>query len=213
MENFDRKKHWENIYCTKEQKEVSWYQETPVTSLNLIEESGISRTAKIIDVGGGDSFLVDALLELGFTDITVVDISEAALKKAQQRLGEKSKGVKWIVADAADFSPPEKYDLWHDRAAFHFLTSEQEVSGYKDTVGKHLNEGGHLIIGTFSEQGPKKCSGIEIRQYSKEKLHHLFSEGFVKEKCITVDHSTPFNTAQNFLFCRFRRNNEVKSLS
>jgi ubiquinone/menaquinone biosynthesis C-methylase UbiE len=213
MEHFDRKKHWENIYHTKELKDVSWFQQTPLTSLNFIEEPGIPKTAKIIDVGGGDSFLVDALLERGFTDITVVDISQAALSRAQQRLGEAAKKVKWIVADAAEFSPSEKFDLWHDRAAFHFLTSDQEVSNYVNTVRNNLNEGGSMIIGTFSEQGPKKCSGIEIRQYSENKLHKLFSNGFVKEKCINVDHTTPFNTVQNFLFCRFSRNNAVKNLS
>lgn len=205
MENFDRKKHWETIYRTKELKDVSWFQPTPTTSLQFIEESGISKTSKIIDIGGGDSFLVDFLLERNYTDITVLDISDAALQRAKQRLGANAQKVKWIVADAANFTPSEKYDVWHDRAAFHFLTNENEIAKYVETLKGALNNNGLFIIGTFSDQGPKKCSGIEIKQYSGQSISTLFLQEFEKIKCVTTDHLTPSNTIQNFLFCSFRR--------
>jgi SAM-dependent methyltransferase len=205
MENFDRKKHWENIYHTKELKDVSWYQPTPVTSLDFLKQFGIPATAKIIDIGGGDSFLVDYLLDMGYIDITVLDISAAALERAKKRLGNRAAKVKWIIADAATFKPPEKYDFWHDRAAFHFLTDEQEIENYIDTVQQSIKPTGILVIGTFSEQGPKKCSGIEIKQYSETSMTHRLKKFFEKIKCITVDHNTPFDTIQNFIFCSFRK--------
>lgn len=167
MENFDRKKHWENIYHTKELKDVSWFQPTPESSLNFIKQFNVPTNAKLIDIGGGDSFLVDHLLDLGYQDISVLDISAAAIDRAKQRLGEKAKKVKWIVADAATFKPTEQYDFWHDRAAFHFLTNEKEISNYLETAEQNINPTGVLVIGTFSEQGPEKCSGIEIKQYSE----------------------------------------------
>lgn len=205
MENFDRKKHWENIYQTKELSEVSWYEPTPETSLDFIKQFNIPTTAKIIDIGGGDSFLVDHLLDLGYCDISVLDISASAIEKAKQRLGEKAKIVKWIVADAATFKPTEKYDFWHDRAAFHFFTNEQEISNYLKTAQENINPTGVLVIGTFSDQGPKKCSGIEIKQYSETTMTNQLNSFFEKIKCITVDHKTPFNTIQNFVFCSFRK--------
>lgn len=205
MENFDRKKHWENIYRTKELKDVSWFQPTPETSLDFFEQFKVPTTAKVIDIGGGDSFLVDHLLELGYQDISVLDISAAAIDRAKQRLGGKAKNVKWIIADAATFKPTEKYDFWHDRAAFHFLTDEEEISSYLQTAQKSINPTGVLVIGTFSEQGPKKCSGIEIKQYSETTMTDRLKKFFDKIKCITVDHKTPSNTIQNFVFCSFRR--------
>lgn len=208
MESFNRKSHWENIYKTKELQEVSWYQPTPETSLSFIKEFQIPVTAKIIDVGGGDSFFVDHLLDLGYQDITVLDISEAAIKRAKERLGERAEKIKWIVADAASFQTGEQYDFWHDRAAFHFLTEEKEINNYLKAVKSGLAPGGVLVIGTFSEQGPKKCSGIEIKQYSEASMSTLFGMHLHKIKCISIDHSTPFNTIQSFLFCSFR-NTEV----
>ncbi|KAA0211495.1 methyltransferase domain-containing protein [Ignavibacteria bacterium CHB1] len=205
MENFDRKKHWENIYQTKQQNEVSWYQPTPETSLDFIKRFNVPTTAKIIDIGGGDSFFVDHLLDKGFQDITVLDISQAAIDRAKQRLGDNAKNVKWIIADAATFKPTEKYDFWHDRATFHFLTDEQEITNYIDTARQNINPTGFLIIGTFSEQGPKKCSGIEIKQYSETTMTDRLKMFFEKIKCITVDHKTPFDTIQNFVFCSFRK--------
>jgi ubiquinone/menaquinone biosynthesis C-methylase UbiE len=205
MEHFDRRKHWETIYQTKELQDVSWFQPTPETSLSFLKQFNIPTTAKIIDIGGGDSFLVDNLLDLGYQDITVLDISAVALDKAKQRLGDRADKVKWIVADAATFRPTEKYDFWHDRAAFHFLTQEQEIESYLDTVQKSIQPTGVLIIGTFSEQGPKKCSGIEIKQYSETTITDRLTKFFEKIRCITVDHKTPFDTIQNFIFCSFRK--------
>ena len=205
MEPFNRKKHWENIYQTKELKDVSWFEPTPETSLTFFKQFNVPKNAKIIDVGGGDSFLVDNLLNLGYTDLSVLDISEAALNRAKERLGEKAANVKWIVADAASFEPIEKYDFWHDRAAFHFLTEEKEIEAYLDTVQKNLTPNGILIIGTFSENGPKKCSGIDIKQYSEETMTTQLNKYFDKIKCITIDHKTPFDTIQNFVFCSFRK--------
>ena len=170
MKNFDRKKHWETIYQTTQLNEVSWYQSTPETSLDFIKHFNMPTTAKIIDIGGGDSFFVDHLLDKGYQDITVLDISEAAIERAKQRLGERAKKVKWIVADAADFQPTVKYDFWHDRAAFHFLTDEQEISSYLETAQHSIKPKGVLVVGTFSKQGPKKCSGIEIKQYSENSM-------------------------------------------
>ncbi len=205
MENFDRKKHWENIYQTKELKDVSWFQPTPETSLEFFKQFSVPTTAKIIDIGGGDSFLVDHLLDSGYMDISVLDISEAAINRAKQRLGDKAKSIKWIVADAANFKPTAKYDFWHDRAAFHFLTDEQEISNYLQTAHENISPTGVLIIGTFSERGPKKCSGIEIKQYSESTMTDRLKMFFEKIKCITVDHKTPFDTIQNFVFCSFRK--------
>ena len=205
MEKFDRKKHWENIYQTKELKDVSWFQPTPETSLDFFRQFNVPTTAKVIDIGGGDSFLVDHLLDLGYENISVLDISAAAINRAKQRLGEKAKNVKWIVADAATFKPTERYDFWHDRAAFHFLTDEQEISNYLETAEQNINSTGVLVIGTFSEQGPKKCSGIEIKQYSETTMTDRLKIFFEKIKCITVNHKTPFDTVQNFVFCSFRK--------
>jgi trans-aconitate methyltransferase len=205
MENFDRKKHWENIYQTKQLSEVSWFQPTPETSLDFFNQFNVPTTAKIIDIGGGDSFLVDNLLDLGYEDITVLDISEAAIDRAKKRLGVQASNVKWIVTDVTKFKPTEKYDFWHDRAAFHFLTDEQEISNYLETAQQNINPKGVLIIGTFSEQGPKKCSGIEIKQYSETTMTDRLKNFFEKIKCITIDHQTPFDTVQNFVFCSFKK--------
>jgi ubiquinone/menaquinone biosynthesis C-methylase UbiE len=204
MTTFDRKAHWESIYKSKQLNEVSWYEPTPETSLSFFRQFHVPLDAKIIDVGGGDSLLVDHLLEKGYTDITVLDISEAALDRAKERLGEKAESVKWIVADAASFTPAEKYDFWHDRAAFHFLTNESDIESYINTIKSGLNPGGILVIGTFSDKGPTKCSGIEIRQYSEQTLSEKLQAYFQKIKCITIDHITPFNTIQNFVFCSFK---------
>ena len=207
MGNFDRKNHWENIYNTKELKDVSWFQVRPETSLDFFKQFNVPFTAKIIDIGGGDSLLVDHLLDLGYQDISVLDISESAIERAKIRLGQKANTVKWIVADAATFVPTEQYDFWHDRAAFHFLTEENEISNYLETAQKSINPKGILVIGTFSEQGPKKCSGIEIKQYSETSMTDRLKIFFEKIKCITVDHITPFDTIQNFVFCSFKKLN------
>ena len=205
METFDRKSHWEKIYNKYDSNDVSWYQPTPETSLGFLKQFKIPLSAKIIDIGGGDSFLVDHLLNLGYEDITILDISESALNKAKQRLGTKALKVKWVVADAVTFKPAEKYDFWHDRAAFHFLTQEQEIETYINIIQKNINPSGILVIGTFSEQGPKKCSGIEIMQYSETSMTDRLKLYFDKIKCITVDHTTPTESIQSFIFCSFRK--------
>ncbi|PCJ27926.1 MAG: SAM-dependent methyltransferase [Flavobacteriales bacterium] len=203
--NLNRKEHWENIYQTKDLKDVSWYQSTPTTSLAFVKELNLSFTAKIIDVGGGDSFFVDCLLKLGYRNITVLDISKRAIEKAKKRLGNKAEKVKWIIADAANFYPTEKYDFWHDRAAFHFLISQSDVKKYINTTVNHIVEEGVMVIGTFSVGGPKKCSGVDIQQYSKTSMTQLFHPYFEKIKCKSVNHETPFNTVQHFTFCSFKR--------
>ncbi|MDF3026756.1 MAG: SAM-dependent methyltransferase [Fluviicola sp.] len=205
MNDFDRKKHWETIYSTKELSEVSWYQPIPETSLNFLEEAQLEKNAKIIDIGGGDSFFADHLLAAGYTDITVVDISENALDRAKKRLGEKAALVKWIVGDATQLELEEHYDFWHDRAVFHFLTQVRDIANYRSVLDSYIKKGGVLVLGTFSENGPSKCSGIEIKQYSESSLTEAVSASFEKIKCITVDHQTPFDTTQNFVFCSFKK--------
>lgn len=199
----NKSKHWETVYSTKQPHEVSWTQNIPRTSLEFIHGFGLSKTASIIDIGGGDSRLVDFLLDEGFENITVLDISSTALEKAKARLGTKATKVKWIVSDITEFEPVEKYDLWHDRATFHFLTTLQDINTYLDTAKQAIN--GYLTIGTFSLNGPGKCSGLEVKQYSEEELQSQLSVGFEKIRCITEDHITPFNTSQNFLFCSFKK--------
>lgn len=201
----ERKTHWETVYETKNPNEVSWTQEIPKTSLDFIKSFGLSKTAKIIDIGGGDSKLVDFLIEEGFENISVLDISKKALDKAKLRLGDKAQKVNWIVSDITQFEPNTTYDVWHDRATFHFLTTPEQISKYIETAQKSIT--GYLIIGTFSENGPKKCSGLDIRQYNETTLSNELKTGFEKINCVTEDHKTPFGTSQNFLFCSFKKVN------
>ncbi|THH35591.1 class I SAM-dependent methyltransferase [Neolewinella litorea] len=205
MQVFDRTRHWDQIYRTKKLEDVSWYQPDPVTSLAFVEELKIGPEARVIDIGGGDSLLVDRLLDRGYRNLSVLDISAAAINRAKERLGERAAAVEWIVADAADFHPTERYDFWHDRAAFHFLTDEEEIERYLATARESLVPGGALVIGTFSEQGPDKCSGIRVKQYSQDSMTRRLSASFEKIKCIQVDHRTPAATLQNFVFCSFRK--------
>ena len=199
----NRKNHWEAVYETKQPNEVSWTQEKPETSLDFIREIHLEKSSKIIDIGGGDSKLVDFLLDEGYENITVLDISANALERAKKRLGKKSEKVNWIVSDISEFEPETTYDIWHDRATFHFLTTEEQVEKYVEITGKWVT--GFLIIGTFSEIGPKKCSGLDIKQYSKSELEKQFSNRFKKSKCKTENHITPFGTKQNFTFCVFEK--------
>lgn len=199
----ETKKHWETIYQTKQPEEVSWTQNIPQTSLDFIHSFKLPKSAKIIDVGGGDSRLVDFLLDEGFENLTVLDISARALERAKKRLGEKAKKVNWVVSDINDYEPEIVFDVWHDRATFHFLTTTEEIEVYLVTAKKAV--AGFMTIGTFSEAGPKKCSGLNIKQYSETELQEQLDGGFEKIKCITEDHQTPFGGTQNFLFCSFRR--------
>lgn len=205
MPPFDKKKHWEIIYQTKKLNEVSWFQPKPTTSLTLLSELSLPVHAKIIDVGGGDSFFVDNLIELGYKSITVLDISAAAINRAKERLGVNANKVHWIISDVVDFNPIEKYDLWHDRATFHFLTKQADIETYLKITQENIAKNGILILGTFSEAGPTKCSGIDIKQYSEASLSKNFSPYFNKLHCFTTNHQTPFNTLQNFVFCSFKK--------
>lgn len=201
----DRKTHWESIYQTKKLTDVSWYQSKPITSLNFISELDLKKDAKIIDIGAGESFLASFLLADGFTDISILDISEEALDHARLRLGEKAKNLKWITADISNFVPEDKYDLWHDRAAFHFLTEEKAIQNYLKTLENSINPGGFVILGTFSEKGPAKCSGLEIKQYSIDEMSDLLPDNFQKLHCENIDHITPSGAVQNFTFCSFKK--------
>jgi uridine phosphorylase len=195
--------YWDKIYSTKQSNEVSWTQEIPKTSLDFIHSFGLAKTAKIIDIGGGDSKLVDYLLDEGFENITVLDISSQALDKAKKRLGDKAQKINWVVSDITEFQPDTTFDVWHDRATFHFLTTGDQIAKYLDIARNSVS--GFMTIGTFSDNGPEKCSGLQIKQYSEEKLTAELQNGFDKLRCITEDHTTPFNTVQNFLFCSFKR--------
>jgi hypothetical protein len=199
----DKRNHWEKVYETKNPNEVSWTQEKPQTSLDFILSFKLNKASPIIDVGGGDSKLIDYLLDEGYENVSVLDISEHALERAKNRLGKKAAKVTWIVSDITEFKPVQQYEAWHDRATFHFLTSPDQISKYLNIV-KH-SVVGYLAIGTFSDKGPDKCSGLEIKKYSEADLKHQFEDGFNKIKCVTEDHITPFNTKQNFSFCSFKR--------
>lgn len=199
------KQHWDTIYQNKAENEVSWYQAYPSSSIKLVDSLNIPLDGPIIDIGGGDSRFAEALLEKGYTNIHVLDISESGIQRARERLGVKASMINWIVSDVTEFSPSVKFDCWHDRAAFHFLTSEAKISQYVSLVNKAVKEEGSLIIGTFSEKGPLKCSGLEVQQYSDVSLKERFKEYFQPAECFYEDHTTPFQTVQNFVFCSFKK--------
>lgn len=203
MEKLDKQLHWETIYQTKPLENVSWYQPIPETSLAFFKNYHIPLDAPIIDIGGGDSFLTDHLLNLGYNDITVLDISAKALARAQERLGDKANKVSWIVSDITNFKPERKYAVWHDRAAFHFLTEEAEIAQYATIAKQAIETNGKLLIGTFSENGPQKCSGIVIKQYTTKGMQAVFEPAFQLTSSTHIDHPTPFDTVQNFIFCTF----------
>ena len=202
----DKKKHWENIYAFKKAEELSWTQDKPITSLNFIHSYDVPKTAAIIDIGGGESMLVDYLLAEGYENISVLDISARALEKVKLRLGEKAKKVNWIVSDIENFKPTKQYTVWHDRATFHFLTTSTQVASYLKIAKQFVT--GFMTIGTFSENGPEKCSGLSVKKYSEKDLTEELQNGFEKIKCITEDHTTPADSIQNFLFCSFKRVNK-----
>lgn len=202
---YDAKEHWENVWTTKKSNEVSWYQEYPQTSINLILPTNPSKDAKIIDVGGGDSNLAETLFDLGFKNITVLDISANALERAKKRLGNKSGIITWIESDILEFENDNRYDIWHDRALLHFLTSEENLKNYVKLVKQHVIQGGYLIISTFSTKGPIKCSGLDTRQYSEESIKELFSNEFEHIKSFEEEHVTPRGMGQIFTWNVFRK--------
>jgi 2-polyprenyl-3-methyl-5-hydroxy-6-metoxy-1,4-benzoquinol methylase len=201
----DIRHHWETVFATKNEDEVSWFQPYPKTSMGFVDLFNLPPDANIIDIGGGDSHFVDALLEGGYKNIWVLDISANAIERAKKRLGKDAAKVHWVVSDVTEFEPEVQFDLWHDRAAFHFLTNEERIYQYVSLAEESIKENGYLVLGTFSEDGPKKCSGLEIRQYSEASMSARFEVGFERIKCIKEDHITPLNTVQNFLFCSFKK--------
>lgn len=204
-ETFSSKSHWDGIYETKQIVDFSWYQIVPSSSLEFIKELKLSLDAKIMDAGGGDTYLVDYLLEEGFYRLTVLDISSKAIERAKERLGKYADKVKWIVSNVIDFNTDGQYDLWHDRAAFHFLTRSSDIKKYVDIVGNRIKKDGYLLIATFSENGPQKCSGTEIKQYSLKALEETFQANFECIRSENIDHSTPSGAIQNFSICIFKR--------
>ncbi len=207
----DLKEHWNSVYRTKQANEVSWTQVVPAISLDFIHKNNVPSTAKIIDIGGGDSKLVDFLLKEGYSNLTVLDISEAAIVRAKQRLGNDADKIKWIVSDILEYDPTEKYDLWHDRAAFHFQTDPSKITRYLDIVRKAVD--GIVIVGTFSTDGPQKCSGLEVKQYDEVDMKEKFeNSGFKNIECKREDHITPMGAVQNFLFCSFQKQQAPNNL-
>jgi ubiquinone/menaquinone biosynthesis C-methylase UbiE len=204
----DRKQHWEQVYTTKPSDSVSWFQEHADQSLRLINKTGLGKDAAIIDVGGGASILVDELVAEGYSDLTVFDLSKAALSVAKQRLGKQSDAVHWIEGDitCAEF-PSHRFDIWHDRAVFHFLTTPSDRLAYVDRVMRAVRPGGHVIIATFGEDGPEKCSGLPVMRYKPESLHAEFGEAFLLVEHEKEAHHTPSGTVQQFVYCYCRKGN------
>ena len=205
MTDANRQSHWETVYTTKGENEVSWFQENPAPSLELIELTRPTPESTIVDIGGGASRLVDHLVAGGFKDVTVLDISQAALEAAKARLGERASGVKWVVADVTQWHPTHAFDIWHDRAAFHFLTDPADRSAYVARVKQAVRPRGHVIIGTFALDGPEKCSGLPVNRYDAASLAKELGEGFELLVSRQQDHSTPWSSMQRFQFCVFRR--------
>ena len=199
----EKKKHWESIYQTKKIDGVSWYQKSPTESINLIQKFSTKNSDMIIDIGCGKGFLADNLLKLNYKNITLVDISLNALNEVKERL--KNKSLNFIETDVLNLKPENTFDIWHDRAVFHFIINKENVEKYISLCDEYINENGILIIGTFAEDGPLKCSGLEIKRYSIESLKQLFKENFEFIEGFKKLHTTPFDTQQSFTFCVFRK--------
>jgi 2-polyprenyl-3-methyl-5-hydroxy-6-metoxy-1,4-benzoquinol methylase len=198
----DAKSHWEKVYTTKEPEAVSWYRRHLETSLALIERAAPSHSASIIDMGAGESTLVDDLLARGYENVTVLDVSQTALEVTKKRLGVLAEQIAWIVADITQvLLEPFAYDVWHDRAVFHFLTSIEQRAAYVRNVAQAVNPGGHVIVSTFGPEGPTKCSGLEVTRYDAESLHNEFGTRFRLVESSKELHRTPFGTTQQFLYC------------
>jgi ubiquinone/menaquinone biosynthesis C-methylase UbiE len=200
------KDHWENVFSTKQAEEVSWTQTYPKTVMDYLAELHLPKTANIIDVGGGEGNFVDALLEKGYQNIWVLDISATALEKTKKRLGSKAQDIHWIVSDITEFQHEIQFDFWYDRAVFHFLNEKENIEKYIQIASDSIKENGHFLLGAFSENGPLKCSGLDIKQYSETTMQEAFKENFKPRKCFKENHTTPFDTIQNFQFCGFTKN-------
>jgi SAM-dependent methyltransferase len=202
----NRREHWDTIYLGRDPSEVSWYQSEPSLSLSLARRVAPALDAAIIDVGGGASMLVDRLLDAGYSDVTVLDIAEPALALARQRLGARAGMARWIAADLLTAAlPPATYDVWHDRAVFHFLTRAEDRRTYADAVRHAVRKGGHAIVSGFATDGPARCSGLEVVRYSPESLQDALGEGFELLDGIREVHRTPSGAEQTFVYCLFRR--------
>lgn len=200
------KEHWEKVYSTKSTDSVSWFQEHAATSLELIRSTGVDRDAAIIDVGGGASILVDDLLIRGYSNLTVLDLSVAALAAAQRRLGSCSEKVAWLEADITKTNlPANHFDVWHDRAVFHFLTTAEERAKYVEAVLRSVKPGGHIIVATFAEDGPMQCSGLSVMRYRAEELHAEFGDAFSLLQQQKESHITPSGAVQQFVYCYCRK--------
>ncbi|KQV27484.1 SAM-dependent methyltransferase [Rhizobium sp. Root1203] len=204
MTDFDAQTHWETVYKSKGEADVSWFEETPALSIKLLQTAGLASGMAVIDVGGGASRLVDALAQSDNLEITVLDLSAAALERARARISN-AHGVKWIVSNVTAWMPDKKYDLWHDRAAFHFLTSTEERSAYVSVMGETLKESGKAIIGTFAADGPEKCSGLPVTRYEPDELASILSPKFRLLTTERHQHHTPWDSVQNFQFSIFEK--------
>jgi SAM-dependent methyltransferase len=205
MNDLSRQDHWDKVYTTRGENQVSWFQETPAPSLELIGLVGAIRSSAIIDIGGGASRLVDCLVGQGYEDVTVLDLSAAALASAQSRLGDKANRVKWIAADVTAWEPARVYDLWHDRAAFHFLTESADKAAYVSRLKAAVKPGGSVIIGTFAPDGPERCSGLIVSRYDPAGLAATLGCGFELIDTRRHEHTTPSGAAQRFQFSTFWR--------
>ncbi len=201
----DRRKHWDDVYSGKKAHETSWHQELPGLSLSMLAKAGLDHHASLIDIGGGASLLVDHLLELGCRDLTVLDISAAALEQARERLGNRASWVEWVVGDVTRYEPDRTFDLWHDRAAFHFLTSAEDRKHYVQVLCKALKPGGQAIIAAFALDGPEKCSGLDVVRYDGMKLSAELGPRLQLLDHEFETHITPAKREQRFGFYRFRR--------
>ena len=208
MVSQDRKSHWEDVYKARPFTDVSWYQDLPAASLELIAAAGLERGDPIIDIGGGASTLVDHLIERGYRDLTVLDISESALLQARQRLGERAAGVTWEIANVLQFAPRRRYRLWHDRAALHFLVDAKDRQRYVEVLRQALAADGQVVLATFGPDGPQKCSGLEVRRYSVAMMAELLGPEFVLQSDALHVHETPSGGSQQFLFTRWLRKPE-----
>ena len=204
MNATERQTHWQNIYTTKRETEVSWFEDNPAVSLDLIALAGAGRKSAIIDIGGGASRLVDRLIDAGYEDLTVLDLSAAALDAAKARVGEQAGQVHWLVADVTAWTPQRLYDVWHDRAAFHFLTDPADRAAYVARLRRALKAGGHVIIGSFAPDGPEKCSGLPVARHDSKSLAEALGPGFALIDSRRRDHLTPWGVTQHFQFSTFR---------
>lgn len=200
MSASDRQTHWQQVYLNKGEREVSWTQLNPEPSLGLIEKFAASREASIVDIGGGASRLVDALCEHGYRAVTVLDLSEAALRTARERLGPRAAAVRWVVSDVTSWEPAQPFDLWHDRATFHFLVEARDRQAYVDRVSRGVRAGGHAIIATFAPDGPEKCSGLPVQRYDPGRLTEALGGGFELIEHQAHRHVTPWGAVQSFQF-------------